>query len=355
MKDAGTALTELQSALEAFLRAQGHADASVEGLRALAGGASRRLYEFRLRLGGSVDERLVLRMDSDGGILPSRLDREFGVLAAALSAGVPVPAPRWQGCATDGLGASFIIIGWSVGQAIPRPLLREPQFAAARAALPEQLARALARIHAIALDDDRLAALRSDAADGVAARAETRRYAELYRSIAAEPQPVLELAQRWLEREAPETGRTTLVHGDFRVGNFLYDTSGLVAVLDWELAHVGDPMEDVGWLAVAAWRFGAEDRAVGGLCSRERFWKLYEQAGGSRVDPARARYWEIFGNWKWAIICMLQAARHRVGERRDVELASLGRRLAEIEWELLGLLEEADQRAGGSAESSSAG
>ncbi len=329
-------------ALEAFIRARGRPETVVEGVRSLVGGASRRLYEFELRDAQGAQQRLVLRMDPDGGRLPSRLDREFEVLAAAAGGGVPVPAVHWQGSASDGLGAAFIVMDWLDGQALARPLLREERFSAARAALPEQLARALARIHGIAVEQPRLGPLRADAGKGASALGETHRYSELYRSVATQPQPALALTERWLRTHAPEPERTALVHGDFRVGNFLYDTEGLVAVLDWELAHLGDPLEDIGWLAVAAWRFGSEDRAIGGLCSRERFWRLYEEASGWRVDPERARYWEIFGNWKWAIICMMQAAGHRVGDRRDVELASLGRRVAEVEWELLGLLEASD-------------
>jgi aminoglycoside phosphotransferase (APT) family kinase protein len=158
-----------------------------------------------------------------------------------------------------------------------------------------------------------------------------------------DPYPVLALVGRWLEQHAPNASRRAVVHGDFRIGNILYDASGLTAVLDWELAHVGDPLEDVGWLCVRAWRFGNDEMPVGGLCSREQFWELYEGESGVVVDPAAALYWELFGNWKWAIICVIQAASFRKGRYPNLELASLGRRVGEVEWELLSLLEAAER------------
>jgi len=128
------------------------------------------------------------------------------------------------------------------------------------------------------------------------------------------------------------------VHGDFRIGNVIFGPEGLRAVLDWELAHVGDPMEDLGWLCVRSWRFGADAQPVGGLCQREEFFAAYARAGGAPVDPAAVRWWEVFGNCKWAIICVMQA-RSFVDGARSVELASLGRRVAEMELELLSLTE----------------
>ena len=130
-----------------------------------------------------------------------------------------------------------------------------------------------------------------------------------------------------------------MVHGDFRIGNVIFGPEGLRAVLDWELAHVGDPFDDLGWLCVRSWRFGADGNPVGGLCERERFFAAYERAGGGRVDATAVRWWETFGNLKWAIMCIMQAKTFLDGAVRSVELASLGRRVAEMELELLALME----------------
>ena len=112
-----------------------------------------------------------------------------------------------------------------------------------------------------------------------------------------------------------------MVHGDFRIGNVIFGPEGLRAVLDWELAHVGDPFDDLGWLCLRSWRFGADGNPVGGLCERERFFAAYERAGGGRVDAAAVRWWETFGNLKWAIMCIMQAKTFLDGAVRSVELA----------------------------------
>ena len=136
----------------------------------------------------------------------------------------------------------------------------------------------------------------------------------------------------------PRPAEPRLVHGDFRLGNFIVDEDGLAAVIDWELAHLGDPAEDIGWLCIRSWRFGNDDRPVAGVGGLDEFISAYESAGGASVDRERIRYWEAFGNVKWAVICARQAHDHLNGVRRSHELASLGRRIAEPEWDLLELI-----------------
>jgi len=121
------------------------------------------------------------------------------------------------------------------------------------------------------------------------------------------------------------------------MGNVLFGPEGLRLVLDWELAHIGDPMEDMAWMCVRSWRFGG-DKPVGGIGERETFFSAYEAAGGRKVDPEWVRWWEVFGNLRWGIICLTQARAYIDGHSKSVELASIGRRTAETEWELLGLV-----------------
>jgi aminoglycoside phosphotransferase (APT) family kinase protein len=228
--------------------------------------------------------------------------------------------------------------------------LRDDAYARARVALPGELARELACIHAIDVEDARLAELRarapSDADPKRFARYEVARYRALIDAADGDwARPALRFAERWLLVRAPDARRAALVHGDFRIGNVMFDERGLTAVLDWELAHVGDALEDLGWLAVRAWRFGRDELAIGGLCSREELWSSYERESGVSIDHDSALWWEVFGNWKWAIICVLQAASHKTGRYPNIELASLGRRVAEVEWELIRLLEEVDARS----------
>jgi len=281
----------------------------------------------------------VLRRDPPGHQVQSSRRDEFALLRAAAAAGLPVPRVRW--CEEDAavLGAPFFVMEFVEGETLARRLLRDAEYAAARAALPQQLAAALAGIHALdpALPD--LAFLPRPPAGETPAAAELARYEQIFRAVAPDPHPALELAFRWLAQHPPAPAALTVVHGDYRVGNVIFGPEGLRAVLDWELAHVGDPMEDVGWLCVRSWRFGADDRPAGGLCRREEFFAAYERAGGRPVDPAAVRWWEVFGNLKWAIICIMQARTFLDGAVKSVELASLGRRVAEMELELLELTE----------------
>jgi aminoglycoside phosphotransferase (APT) family kinase protein len=292
-----------------------------------------------VRPAGGPVERLVIRRDPPGHQMQTSRRDEFRLLAAAHAAGIPVPGVRW--CETDAevLGAPFLVMDFVAGETLGRRLLRDAEYAAARAALPGQLARALARIHRLPAGDPALAFLARPAAGEPPAAAELERYEQLYRAVTPDPHPALELALRWLAARVPAPPRLAVVHGDFRIGNVIFGPEGLRAVLDWELAHVGDPMEDLGWLCVRSWRFGADDRPVGGLCEREPFFAAYGEAAGTAPDPAAVRWWEVFGNLKWAIICIMQAASVLVGGMQNVELASLGRRVVEMEQELLALTE----------------
>ena len=155
-----------------------------------------------------------------------------------------------------------------------------------------------------------------------------------------EPHPAFELALRWLDARVPAPASAPrFVHGDFRNGNFIVGPDGIRAVLDWELAHLGDPIEDLGWLCVKSWRFGANDKLVGGFGDVPDLLGAYEQAGGGAVDEATLRFWVVLGTVKWGVICVGQAFAHLTGAIRSVELATLGRRVAEMEWDVLDLLD----------------
>jgi aminoglycoside phosphotransferase (APT) family kinase protein len=330
---------DLAERLAAYLTRRMGAPFEVRGLERLAGGASRESWVFEAVPAGGTPVRLVLRRDPPGHHVHTSRQGEFRLLEAAGSAGVPVPRVRW--CEEDAgvFGAPALIMDFVPGETLARRLLRDAEFAPARAALPGQLAAALARIHAMDVAAPALASLPGAPVGEPAAAAELARYEQIFRAIAPDPHPALELAFRWLAARVPGLGAACLVHGDFRVGNVIFGPEGLRAVLDWELAHRGDPMEDLGWLCVRSWRFGADDRPVGGLCSREAFFAAYVRAGGRPVDPVAVRWWEVCGNLKWAVMCMMQARTFLDGAVRSVELASLGRRVAEMELELLELTE----------------
>ena len=250
---------------------------------------------------------------------------EACLLRAARQAGVPVPGVVAAG-APDGLLPGWLVVERLEGETIPRRILRDEEFVAARPALTDQVARALAAVHSI--DPASVPGLPS--ADPL------RQPLDLLDAL-HEVRPVLEMGARWLARSRPSMDESVVVHGDFRMGNFLVDGSGLRGVLDWELAHLGDPAEDIGWLCARAWRFGGPGR-VGGFGRLDEFLTAYASAGGRAVDVDRVRWWEAYATVKWAVICLLQASSHLSGATRSVELAAIGRRVCESEWDLLTLM-----------------
>jgi aminoglycoside phosphotransferase (APT) family kinase protein len=311
----------------------------VRGLRRLSGGASRDTWAF------DADGRpLILQRARPGGVASGPMATEVALLRAARAAGVPVPAVVLSGAEVDGdgaggrdggrdgdagpLGRSWMVVERIEGETIPRRILRDAEFASARPLLTAQCGRALAAVHSI--DRERVSGL--DPTD------QFERFRELLDAM-DEPHPAFELGFRWLDRNRPPRRADTVVHGDFRNGNLVVGHDGLRAVLDWELAHLGDPLEDLGWLCVRAWRFGAAPR-VGGFGEVDELVAGYESAPGSpgTVDRDALAWWEAMGTLKWGVMCMLQAATHLSGTVRSVELAAIGRRVCEVEHDLLLLL-----------------
>jgi aminoglycoside phosphotransferase (APT) family kinase protein len=149
--------------------------------------------------------------------------------------------------------------------------------------------------------------------------------------------PAFELGFRRLEQLRPSVRTDVVVHGDYRFGNLIVDDQGLVAALDWELAHLGDPMEDLAWFSIRAWTFGGPGE-VAGMSTVDDLVTSYEQASGVAIDRAVLQWWRVVETLRWGIICMMQAHTHLSGASRSVELATIGRRVCETEYDLLELL-----------------
>ena len=331
---------ELEARLRDFLAAaSGDAEVALTNLRRVPGGASRETWAFDARFGSQGTTRpLILRRDPGPTTVGSDRALEFRVLRAAHTAGVPVPEVLWLGDDPAILDGQFFVMERVDGEALARRLLREPRYAEARRAMTGQLGAILAGIHAVPIDDAALAALPGTGDEAPPATVELARYEQLYRALAPEPHPVIEYGLRWLAARIPAPGRRVLVHGDYRIGNVLFGPEGVRVILDWEQAHVGDPMEDLGWMCVRAWRFGSP-LPVGGIGERDEFFRAYERAGGDAVDPEVVRFWEACGDLKWAVICIAQAKTYLDGGVKSVELASIGRRTAEAEYDLLELMD----------------
>jgi len=288
-------------------------------LRLVPGGASKEAWAVDLE-----DGRALLVRRAGVGVIHRdtlTLEQEYRVLAAACVAGVAAPRPvAYLG---ELGGREAFAMEFVDGETIGRRIVRDPP-----PALPVQMAEQLARVHTI----EPLEFLpRGDAI--------SRFYDEL--DSVGEPHPAIEYGLAWVRERLPESRRATFVHGDFRVGNFAVNADGLVAVLDWEFAHVGDPVEDVSWPLVRAWRFGADGRRLGGVGDVEPYLERYNELSGRAVALDELLVWEVFGNVKWAIGCLTQSRRHLNGQDRSVEYAVLGRMAAEMEYELLDLIERA--------------
>lgn len=300
----------------------------VRGLHRLSGGASRTTWSFDLAGGGPDDagRGCILQVRRPGAVGAGMAMADEGALVGAAGrAGVPVAAVL-AGGRDERLGGEFLVTGRVAGETIARKVLRDPEYAGARAVMVSQCARAMAAVHAI--DPGAVRAL--GGAD------QLTQFADILHAL--DPaRPALELGLRRLAATRPAPFGHGVVHGDFRTGNLVVGPDGLRAVLDWELAHLGDPLEDLGWFCARPWRFGAAGRA-GGFGPAEALVSEYERATGRPVDPADVAWWEALGTFKWAVISLLQGAAHRSGDRRSVEHAAIGRRVCESEWDLLALL-----------------
>lgn len=311
--------------VERALRERIDPSAVVSDLRRLSGGASRETWSLDLSVVGGPAEPLILQRQRPGST--SQASIEAALLRAATAAGVPVPALRVDGSEDPGpIGAPYLVVERIEGESIPRKLLRDDEFAHARTVVTGQVGRALAAIHRIPVD----------AVPGLEHHDQLAQFRDILDSM-GEPHPALELGFRRLESTRPPSTRTTIVHGDFRTGNLLLGPDGLRAVLDWEIAHLGDPMEDLGWFCARAWRFGSPHPA-GGFGSYDELFDAYAAEAGEPVDPDVVRWWESVATLKWGVMCMMQARSHLLGLTRSVELAAIGRRVCENEHDLLVLL-----------------
>jgi aminoglycoside phosphotransferase (APT) family kinase protein len=289
----------------------------------LAGGASKEAWA--VDAGG---ERLIVRRAAATVMHHHTLtlEQEYAVIEAAYETGVKAPKP--YGYLPDLAGREAFVMARLDGETIGRRIVRKDELAGAREKLPMQLAEELAKIHSIPAE--RLPFL-PEASIG-------RMVAEL--DDVGEPHPAIELGLWWLRENRPPARDAVVNHGDYRIGNVVVDADGLVGVLDWEFVHLDDPVRDMAFGMVRAWRFGAVEQRLGGVGDVEPFVQRYNELTGLEVRPEELDYWELAGNVAWAIGCLTQAQRHLSGLDRSVELATLGRLGAEVEYEICNLLEK---------------
>lgn len=324
----------LAAALAPWLAERFGPTARIADLKLLAGGASQQAW--RLALDGDDAPALIVRRDLGGRMFATALGRddEYRVIELAHQAGVPVPKP--YAYLADVEGKAAFVMACLEGETIGRRIVREPHLQAARRRLAAQMGTALAAIHGIPAEQ---ATFLPGPAAGEEPAAYGLRLLEQELAAVDEPYPALELGLAWLRERMPAKTTPVLCHGDYRVGNIVVDANGLVGVLDWEFAHRGHPSEDLTFGAIRAWRFGQANRRYGGVGDMAEFLDAYNTARGSRFTERELYWFEIASNLKWGIATVTQARRHLSRQEPSLELASLGRMTAEIELEILSLLD----------------
>jgi aminoglycoside phosphotransferase (APT) family kinase protein len=326
-----TGVHQLSPALARVVTTAVGTEVAIENLRALTGGASRSTLAFDAV---TADERwpLILRIGPPDDV-HAGMELEARVQAAAAAAGAPVPRVLVADNSAAALGNPFLICEEIKGETIVRRIDRVLESSGgqpARSRLLSQCAQALAAIH------------RADARDPELATQDQLAEWRGRLDAMGDTTATFEWAFRWLAAHRPASSPPHLVHGDYRMGNLIVDGSELAAVLDWELVHIGEAYEDLAWFCIRAWRFGAPaDRGAGGLGSVEDFLGGYEQASGTTVDRVAFHWWLVLATLRWGVICRYQAERHLSGLTPSVELAAIGRRVCETEWDLLDLLDKA--------------
>lgn len=325
---------DFDSKLQAVLRRVYGEQINLGSANRLSGGASQETWLLTIE-GPSAPDTLILRRAPEGmeATEESRaigLPSEAKLIRRAQAAGVAVPEVVHVLEAGDGVGEGFIMSRVE-GETIARRILRDDEYATARKRLPAQCGKALAGIHRIDASDMPRMRLSSGLE-------QIDHYEEAYLATGA-CRPIFDLAIVWLRENAPRPLETVLVHGDFRLGNIMVDENGLAAVLDWELAHYGDPREDIGWMCTNSWRFGQSENRLGGFGDVEPLLEAYAEAGGPELTPADIDWWDMLGSMKWGIMCMGMYETFRSGADASVERAAIGRRVSETEIDLVNLLE----------------
>lgn len=326
---------DVRAQLERLVERLGGAGTVLAEAQRLSGGASMETWAFGFE-GAEGPERLILRRRSapfdEETARSISLATEAALIRATGANGARVPRVRHLCDAADGLGEAYVMVRVD-GETLGKRITSDVRFDAIRPALARQCGEVLVPIHATPPPPG----LNLKTVDGAL---ELDRYEEVYRATGAQ-RPILELAFQYLRKHLPKPVEPVLLHGDFRNGNIMFDPKiGVAAILDWELAHIGDPAEDMGWICTNSWRFGRPDRPVGGFGDYADLLAGYAAAGGRPIDLSRVRFWQMLGSLRWGVMCLTMYLSWRDGTEKSVERPMIGRRVSETEADLVVLLEE---------------
>jgi aminoglycoside phosphotransferase (APT) family kinase protein len=323
-------MADLETRLAAYIaeRLPGAEDVRVESLQRIFGGASRETYRFVLRYrqeGRETGRRLILRRDPPGSLIETERYIEFNAYRAFHGTAVPVPEALWLEEDGRRLDYPFFVMEELAGfESSPQAIVGPPY---------DQHGAKLARqkwtiLGAIAKADSATLGLHG-VMQPVAPDECWRRELDYWEARIDEdelcPQPIIRAAIRWLRRNPPPPAeKVGVVHGDFRTGNFLFDTEGEIrGILDWEMAHLGDPLEDLAWSINPVWRWAKDERA-GGLAVNSEAIRIWEEASGLKANPEALHWWELFSSVKGQAIWVSSAKEFTDGKNQDMILALSG-------------------------------
>lgn len=302
----------------------------------LSAGASRETYRLQVVMQGAERKLALRRAEGEGVSTMSAgpgLGGEAKLFAAARRAGVPGPEVLLVLQPEDGLGAGFFM-EWISGETLGGKIARAPEFAEVRKTLAHQCGEILARLHKVDVKASGLDQMLEQLTPETFVQRTYERYLAL-----ETPQPMIDFTARWLLANLPKQHASALVHSDYRNGNLIVDPEqGVVAVLDWELAHIGDPMRDLGWLVTRSWRFGVAEKEVGGFGDLDDLIAGYESVAGETVDRSAVRFWELFGSFWWAVSTLSMGQSFRDGSETSLERPVIGRRSSECQIDCVNML-----------------
>ena len=325
------------AALEAVLKREIPDYAALTNTAQLTAGASQETYCITMATTSGDERRFALRRAqpsadpalSVGGI---SLDAEARLFQLALEQRVPGPQVLYVLGPQDNLGNGFLM-QWLQGETLGQRIVKAPELADVRPRLARQCGEILGRIHSIDWQSANLNTMLPTIDPGKLVQ-ETWAY---YRDFNV-PVPMIDYCWRWLLENLPENHRTCLVHGDFRNGNLMVEPAGINAVLDWELAHIGDPVRDLGWLCVNSWRFGRSELPVGGFGHVEDLLEGYKATSGIAVSLQDIRFWQVFGSFWWSMATLQMVSAWRSGDTPSLERPVIGRRSSEAQMDCVNLL-----------------
>ena len=309
------------------------ANTSIEGeivnLEPLTGGASKEIWKFEVNANGKSDRYILRRGSGVEGPLAIKTSDEAKIQKTVRKLGAQVPEIVAVSSVDEELGDAYIM-KFVDGESIARKILRDEEYKNTLPKLAFECGQSIAKIHQADINEFPF----------LPSKTVFEQINDLYQTYVSfnQPSPVFEYTHLWLKKQNFGEINDALVHGDFRLGNIIVGKDGLKSVIDWELAHIGNPLQDLGWICGNSWRFGNTDKVVGGFGDLTDLLKGYNSVSNYHVDENMVKAWQVFGTFRWGVICLIQASAHLTGSINSVEKAAIGRRVSETEIDIVDLL-----------------